>query len=656
MKTKKAQDSPGEPITGDRLIDALAAKQRAAGKKGDPKNARSALRGFLASCGKALSDLVGGEFNRASIIEYATTRAGKSSKANTRSLLLALHMCCLEMQKAMGLPEKFGERFLALREAAHLSRTDVAKAIGRSKETIYAWEHGTPPLRTKIEAFTKAETLFNAPPGSLSQCLGAYARQDMLPVGQTDFGAKVRRLAAEEFRYRFPFKTWQERAPWLIEPIHGLRDFKTSDHLGELQRTEAWRVREDGRCVTFERFLQLAESFFGFLLLPPSDNLEMNGMGMAVEDLSLALFGVPDLVYGWLQMARARAGCYTNDADHILKQVKSLVRPGTGYLAQKIEFADARYFAGKFAAAPDKLAAWEAHCRQAHGEFNRIQKSIAPKIVKGRDPEEPIRPILRSPRPMEALFLLAELMEADLGRYDHPMERAAAYRNLLLIEMLTSNPLRIGMYCRMRWTPDNTGNLYQREDGTWRVRFKARDFKNSKGKSKEDYDVPVAAHLYGRIETYIKVHRPLLAGANTAYLFRPVRRGNAKVYALSPMREITLGNVVRRVTRRYLPNCPGFGPHAFRHIIATHLVKCYPVGGCEYAAYVLRDTLETIIAAYGHLREEDKVAAWLHLLTTIQATYATGDEAPQPTVDTLLEGLPTGIKAKPIKGNAHAKR
>ena len=210
----------------------------------------------------------------------------------------------------------------------------------------------------------------------------------------------------------------------------------------------------------------------------------------------------------------------------------------------------------------------------------------------------------------------------------------------------------------MTWLPDNSGNLFQNHDGSWWIRFKWQEFKNTKGKSKEDYEVPVAKGLYGRIETYLRVHRPNLEGPDTKYLFRP--KPCAQVRAGAVMGKDALSHAIRKATRRHLPNCPGFGPHAFRHIIATHLVRCYPVGGFEYAAYVLRDTLATIITAYGHLRERDKVSAWLSLLGDLQNAYLNGgEENPMPPIDALMSSL-TRAKgpesAGADKGGTHAKR
>lgn len=637
----------------DELLEMQVSDLTAAGKTGNIANVRSNLRAFVAHKGKAMGDVIGAEFNADAVMEFADSRGAKSSRDNARSNLRGLLgrlSICLEER---GLPSQFGKRLAILRNKAGISRAELGDAIGCGRDTIMRWEnHDTPPTHTKKSVLAKAETILHAPPGALTQCVGAHFARKAVRKLFTAYGAKVRRL--QEKKYLHKVTDWDES---LCKERDALKHLKTTHNLGSYQRNGAWRVRADGACPSCNRLENTLETFYGYLMLPPSHDPEMSGPGLAKTELGIALLSVVDLLVGFLEQQKARAGCYTNGAIHTLQQVMSLVRPETGFLFQHPEFASHPRIAPLLPKPSGDKSAWQIYCEQVHQTLKKIKKSILPEVRKGRDPEQPIRPILQSPRPIDALFLLASNMEADLGRFTNPGDLALGYRDLLLVEMLTANPLRIGMYERMTWLPDNSGNLFQNHDGSWWIKFKWQDFKNPKGKSKEDYEVPVATALYGRIETYLKVHRPHLAGPHTEYLFRP--KLCAWVQADAVIHDSVLSAAVRKATRRHLPNCPGFGPHAFRHIIATHLVKCYPVGGFEYAAYVLRDTLATIIAAYGHLRERDKISAWLHLLGTLRGTYENGgEEAPEPRVEDLMAGLAKAEteKSGSIKGVAHAKR
>ena len=51
---------------------------------------------------------------------------------------------------------------------------------------------------------------------------------------------------------------------------------------------------------------------------------------------------------------------------------------------------------------------------------------------------------------------------------------------------------------------------------------------------------------------------------------------------------------------------PAFGPHAFRHIVASDYLKRYP-GAYNLVAYLLNDSLATVIAEYGHISANDSL-------------------------------------------------
>lgn len=51
-----------------------------------------------------------------------------------------------------------------------------------------------------------------------------------------------------------------------------------------------------------------------------------------------------------------------------------------------------------------------------------------------------------------------------------------------------------------------------------------------------------------------------------------------------------------------------FGPHAFRHIVATDYLKRYP-GAFQLVAHLLNDHLQTVIKEYGHVSPMDGLRA-----------------------------------------------
>jgi integrase len=58
-----------------------------------------------------------------------------------------------------------------------------------------------------------------------------------------------------------------------------------------------------------------------------------------------------------------------------------------------------------------------------------------------------------------------------------------------------------------------------------------------------------------------------------------------------------LDGVIRVWTRKYLENCDGIGPHAMRHILATHIIKT-TLGNYFLAAQALHDRPITVEKNY----------------------------------------------------------
>ena len=71
-------------------------------------------------------------------------------------------------------------------------------------------------------------------------------------------------------------------------------------------------------------------------------------------------------------------------------------------------------------------------------------------------------------------------------------------------------------------------------------------------------------------------------------------------------------NWVYRITQRYIPDCPGFSMHAFRHIVATEFIKNNPAG-FAIAAAILHDKEETVRRHYAWAAPGRQVRRLEHL-------------------------------------------
>lgn len=157
-----------------------------------------------------------------------------------------------------------------------------------------------------------------------------------------------------------------------------------------------------------------------------------------------------------------------------------------------------------------------------------------------------------------------------------------------------SNPLRCKNIVTMTYKSDNSGNVYQSSNGRWRVRISGGGFKNRSRVGGQVYDVPVASWLEPMLSDYVKYFRPVLIKEKTAdYLFLTCF-GN---------RLDTLSNQVSRITKRFIPGCPGFRPHAFRHLVATDWLMKHP-NDFLTVAELLNDTIEVVMKNYAHLKKD----------------------------------------------------
>ncbi len=640
MKTTTPTRTPA-PLPGQETItyDALSARhvqrmQEDGDKPSTIRNACSALNRFLKTAGVSKHAAVGTEMAHlfADRLErYLETLQKQSSKNTARHLLNRWRRTYLDMQVDAGLPRDFAGALKRLMEAAKVSIRKAAAAIGSRQKTVNGWMNGRywPTLRA-MPKVVLLESVLKAPPGCLSGRLRKVRTKDKVSGG-TRFRDKV--IGLKKKPYALRPRDWPER---LTSDFNDLVTFKTSPMLvGGIRRNKSWSVKR-GKCPTAGMVKELLARFFGWLLLAPdAQDPALRGRGMRREDLSLALLTWPELAQGFIAFLRDRSGVNTHLSLKFLDLLYSLCRGGTGYFPQHVKYADypiiaamlpeTEEFRGRHIRLKNKEHRWASWCNKSANEFHSNRRTLpdsagnAQTVVNGRDPSEPIQAILALDRPMSALFDMIESMRGALPPASMCAKtRAVAFRDLLLVEMLASNPLRIGMFSFMTYRADQSGNLYRRQDGTWRLRFEAEDFKNARVRAaRPRYDVPVHRNLWPLIEEYLREHRPHLMGADGCdYLFRPSPRFAKQICSKlpgphAPMLPGTLSDIVRLASQIHIPECCGFGAHAIRHIVATHLIKTDPVGGWIRASFALNDAESTVRRAYAHLRVTEEHEIWL---------------------------------------------
>ncbi|MFM0059670.1 hypothetical protein PQR64_28960 [Paraburkholderia phytofirmans] len=377
-----------------------------------------------------------------------------------------------------------------------------------------------------------------------------------------------------------------------------------------------WAMLCDGLvCVTGGAHWAFFGQYLGFLTSP---HFGRSAIDRSHAD-TLAWLAVPAYIKSYVQFLRRRAGNITHHGVvTFLNNVRSHLRATTGYVWLHSELADDLAAAGERQAAAiaqshSRDADWQAYCERAHRELLTLERSLAAHSPArfSRDPTRPIEQLLADDFPLKRLVRFVRDLEADEPPQLHRRDYAAWIRDVLLCKMLISNPLRASQFSTMRFRGQRP-NLYQSAEGHWRLRFDPSDFKNEKGAASEPYDTAVEPSVSPWIRRYFVEARPLLVGADTDYVFLPAVTGPNRGAGYSALGLESAGNWnadniskrVKTVTARYIEDTDGFGPHAFRHIVATDHLKRHPQDYMT-VAQLLHDKLETVIKAYAHLRVDD---------------------------------------------------
>jgi integrase len=611
------------------------------------ENYDSALAGWLAHKQLTLESPVGAEFGtrfqeeledhlahlkkkRRNIKDVTKTGFSNGTIKNRKTVLTKLRQTWLTQTNIPIKRGTFSQTLSKLIEKSGLSKREFARATDVDQPKLCYWsdDRGRPTRISAIIDLRKIEAYCGLPKDTLVDLAGlsitGHTQENEQP--RSSYSLRQRLRTFEKYKlHNFPHRLeheYQKLYDLMTPPI---------EPEGDLLRNNQWYVDpETGKCPTSDKTHNSLAGFFGYLTLPVKGKKfpiykvvkkkrkivgysVVAGKGYSKDRLTLALLGEVTLVRAYIEFMRLRSGSYNEETLQIISLGCMLLREETGFVRQLPEYSERL--------SPQVPAdKWEEWCDDARHGLKKLRKSVTTGhyFKPSRRVLEPIDFIIKDQHPMRYLFELTARMEATLPPASTAeKERAVAYRNLLLARLITANPLRIKQFSEMTWRSDNTGNLYQDRDGKWRLRFPKDAFKNRKTLWKndqaDDYDAPVAPSLKPYIEEYLFRQRPLLLGADGCdYLFRPGPRGGTfkhKTGDTKPIHPGSLSKILLKAARKYL-RCMGFGPHAYRHIIATDYIKNHE-NGLMVAAAILHDSPATVLKHYGHHQNSDFFGRWL---------------------------------------------
>ncbi|QIE22855.1 site-specific integrase [Caballeronia sp. SBC2] len=590
------------------------------------RNLMSSLHSYLAFSGKSVDAIVGrellGDFDAKLRAYSEALSVSEHTKADRRSHLRAwraIAEALLADQRRSAASDggrrsaasdgerraadsDFHERLRLALASFGESPMEIARRAGASEQAVGRWLKGAIPNARAMPSLRRLELELGLEPDTLRSLLPKQRKPRCLPMQkefQVDipYRARLKERSADTYRLKL-----KDIKPALAAEWRALLDYKTTKR-PDVKRSERgkWRLlprQKVARCLSIyaQKGNLLCEtaqlnldhfcSFAGYLARPRM----AGGFGLAPDEAqTLAWLAVPEAVNGYLEFLTERSNGLEHAGHRILTNLAgSLTHSVTGFLTQKPAFADGL---------PDTYAsiAWAGMCEETHAlcaAWKQDARSIS------RDPSVPIQKLLDLAEPLAPILKAVQLL--DLAAASAPaggLAEAVHKRDALLLSMLVANPLRKRNYVLMTWKEDNNGVLCRRQDGQWRIRYGTDDFKNDGISSTKEYDAPLPRALQNRIADYLAEYRPrLVCNAPDADWLFPSKTGT---------KWVPLNRHVAKLTKRLIPETPGgFGPHAFRHLVATDYLRKHP-NDFLTVAVLLNDSLETVLKAYAHLRQDE---------------------------------------------------
>lgn len=635
---KRAPKKPKKltPLTYIQLLNEQdRAVQNGSLNKQTAANRATALRLFLRVHHFLPEDVVGPEFRatfplaeaqflQAMQVEGRTSR----SISNLRAALKPWRLAVAEEDKRRALEEvgvaPFGRQIRELIDGMPIRA--FARKVGVRAHLLYGWAKGIQPAPSSVPEIRRVEAFFGIERDSLVTLAGIRDHGYIRPaVGTPPPNAYRQRLAVVR-KQRYLLKVpdgspmraeWRElmryktaAVPALNRPHRGTWTFSPHQRV---EREAAWYSFLDDKEVPSAGLCWgVVASYLGWLRL----SKEQGGLGMdetAVQ--TLGWLAVTEHLEAYLDWRVRRAdGKMTRGILYLVVIMLWMTRPRDGYLYQQTEFQ--RLLPERYHSAD-----WQQLCKTSHEYCERLYQFWEPKVQVARDPFDTVRTVVDCKEPMQEIADMVQRMRADRPVGD-PTREAIWARDLLLIKLLASNPLRMRNFITLSWNdknvnghrPDDRASIYRRVDGTWWLSVPKHLFKN-RGANLNHYDSPIHESVWPDLERYLFKYRMRLLKWPTDLVFLTAIRTHKTELTKygKPRKQVAetehlpyrnIGNHVAKLTMRYLRDSDGSRMHAFRNLVATSILKA-DGGDIKTAALVLHDKQSTVEKHYAWLQSGD---------------------------------------------------
>lgn len=597
----------GPHITYSEILDALISDFKQTGKsEQEIKNHRSVFRQWLILFNKTERDIAT-EFDSIddNLKRFINEKGySENSIPSRRYWLKNFYNKYVKLKFHSNPPSSFHDRLSYYIKLSGMSQTAFAKKIGVTQQTINAWCLGSRrPHKSQRDKIKKIEKVLGCAKNTLIETIkywyGDGSHNEIKP-GKTTF-SELQSLRYKS-KYGLNYLNWPRKVK---EQWKGLKKHHTEQKSPLLPRHK-WAVWDKPSTILSRR--RFFEFFFGFLTLPKKKgglgfkkcDLDIRLMAYASEDGSLTYFDpFIDFLKSRTICSQWPEGVYTKSVKRDLKALAVFIHSKNGYFVNAPELNLLTV----------NGLSWKENCSKAMDRVVSLLEGTT--FVQIRDPEEPVDFIIDDQYPMRYLRLLVKNLEVALPpKIKKSYDRRVA-NWYFTCAFLSAVPLRASMVANMKLDK----NLYRDAKGLWRVKFEAQDFKNTKGAAKDrKYDIICPYWLQPIIDQYLGWRKLFPGGGVTEdgqyeceYVIRPAVNNGVRRANDLPVDKHTIYKWCIMATSLYILGCSGFGPHAWRHIIATDWIKNNPAG-FQIAAQILHDRYETVKASYEHLDTSDWTA------------------------------------------------
>ncbi len=521
------------------------------------------------------------------------------------------------------------EKFLGLPSGSILARAlHGQRGLGSAPIEFYPPElrgKGQNYLRKKILALMSPEDFCSDEEtrhARMRECLAYFE------ANQTTIGKALKRMKRN--KYRLTAEQWKMLG--LAQEWQSLIDFRTLELLPHRWKRAGRRWSP----ATIEMNRTFFSALFGAWVCDGNTKFSMD-----LEDVGFGYLVFPKMFHLRLELAQEWCRAMNLPVElprydvSKLPDIRTMLNPITGWITQSPDLANrlkpVADYNGKIIISAAEIEAvrkdWPSACARARAEYAALGRSLRSIDQRRRRSHEPVRAILEMENPLLAFKMLCEGVAAERVAPD-TLAYACQRRDQVILGILTQCGFRRHTMAWLdlehlrydektkRWSMRVPSTLYKNKDGPY--------FKSPNGEEREYFERELMDRygLYSAIEKYLSWGRSfILEDLKTDALFASVRRKARRVGGMvwEPGRFIdpSMTHLVERMTAKHLSYKPGtgegikgvvrFGPHAFRHILATAVLKLAIDGNAEQqAADAIQDSVATVRQNYARYVPRDR--------------------------------------------------